>query len=204
MQAAWEVFEQVRARHNYDIHKPYDPRDVDPGDSGMYNCRHIGNDPDRPWSTHAWAGALDANWRTNPDGSRLITDMPVAMRDDLHALRTKSGAPVFRWGGDWDRDPRTDHSYYDAMHWEIAATPAEIASGILDPGSPRNPGPRKEDEMVEDIRQLHEVYLGANPDPRKWNKDMLTSFDYHLEWYANGRPLNAIRGDFARTARIGG
>lgn len=56
--------------------------------------------------------------------------------------------------------------------------------------------------MVDDIKQLHVVYLGANPDPRQWNEAMLKSFNYHLEMYANGRPLNDIRGDFARTAGV--
>lgn len=58
----------------------------------------------------------------------------------------------------------------------------------------------KDDDMVDDIRQLHEVYLGANPDSRNWSKAMRESFNYHLAMYAGGRDLNAIRGDFARTA----
>lgn len=124
---AFESWERVRARHGYDVHPAYPE-----GDTGSYNCRHIGNDEDRPWSVHAWGCAIDVNWNSNPDGSRLRTDIPQAMRDDLHALRTRSGAPVFRWGGDWDRDPRTGHSYYDAMHWEIVATPAELASGVIE------------------------------------------------------------------------
>ena len=151
MVPAWEAFEQVRARHDYTIHAPYPA-----GDSGMYNCRHIGGDPERPMSVHAWAGALDANWRTNPDGSRLQTDMPKPLRDDLHALRTRSGAPLFRWGGDWDRDPRTGHSYYDAMHWEIVATPAEIASGVIDPNATPD---TEDDEMTpEQSKKLDDLH----------------------------------------------
>lgn len=60
----------------------------------------------------------------------------------------------------------------------------------------------KDDDMVDDIRQLHEVFLGADPDPRKWNKSMLQSFNYHLHLYAKGRPLDDIRGDFARTVGV--
>lgn len=132
---AWEAFEKVRARHGYDVHDPYPD-----GDSGTFNCRHIGGDSDRPWSSHAWAAALDSNWLTNPDGNRLRTDMPKAMRDELQALKTaKSGLRVLRWGGDWDRDPRTGHSYFDAMHWELHVSPSELAEGIVDPHDEEDP-----------------------------------------------------------------
>lgn len=68
---------------------------------------------------------------------------------------------------------------------------------------PPIPSPvEKDDDMVDDIRQLHEVFLGANPDPRQWSRDMLKSFNYHLHLYAKGRPLDEIRGDFARTAGV--
>lgn len=126
--AAFAAFETVRARHGYDVRPAYPA-----GDTATYNCRHIGNDPRRPWSAHAWAIAIDVNWRTNPDGSRLVTDIPPAMIDDIHAIACAGGAPVWRWGGDWDRDPRTGHSYLDAMHFEVIATPAELAAGIAGP-----------------------------------------------------------------------
>jgi len=123
----------VIARHRYL---------VDRTQTGAYNCRHIGNDVNRPWSSHAWATAVDINWRRNPDGSRLVTDMPAAMIDDLQALTCADGTPCWRWGGDWDRDPRTGHTYYDAMHFEAFATPDEIASGpICDPGAAMLAGP---------------------------------------------------------------
>lgn len=170
MVPAWKAFDRVVQRHGYDIHPPYPA-----GDSGMYNCRHIGGDPDRPWSVHAWAGAIDVNWQSNPDGSRLRTDMPKAMRDDLHALRTRSGAPVFRWGGDWDRDPRTGHSYYDAMHWEIVATPAEIATGILDPNEP----PEEEDDMEAIVIAIYAHWRG---DPDAAAKD----YEGLLYWCDHG------------------
>lgn len=150
---AWEAFEKVRARHGYNVHKPYPD-----GDSGTFNCRHIGGDSDRPWSSHAWAAALDSNWLTNPDGNRLRTDMPKAMRDELQALKTaKSGLRVLRWGGDWDRDPRTGHSYYDAMHWELHVSPSELAEGIVDPHE-------EEDNLKDDerkmLQEVHAALLG--------------------------------------------
>lgn len=103
------------------------------GQTGIFNCRHIGNDESRPWSAHAWGTAVDLNWKQNPDGNRLVTNIPAALRDDLHALRCRNGNPVFRWGGDWDRDPRTGHSYYDAMHWELICTPEDLQSGLVLP-----------------------------------------------------------------------
>lgn len=116
---AFTAWEMVRARHGYKLTG---------NDTGIYNCRVIRGT--RIYSSHAWALALDVNWLENPDGNKLKTDIPPAMREDLTNLRTNSGAPVFRWGGDWDRDPRTDHSYYDAMHWEVVAHPDDLASGI--------------------------------------------------------------------------
>lgn len=122
-------------RHGYDVHPTYPT-----GDTGSYNCRHIGNDSSRPWSSHAWATAIDVNWNQNPDGSRLRTNIPRAAIDDIHRISTKNGAPVWRWGGDWDRDPRTDHSYYDAMHFEIHATPQELSTGIIVHGTSQQGG----------------------------------------------------------------
>lgn len=136
---AFQALDAVFARHGVDVHPPYPA-----GDSGTGNCRHIGNDPSRPWSAHAWWAALDRNWNTNPDGSWLRTDLARSVIDDVHAIRTRSGAPVWRWGGDWDRDPRTGHSYYDAMHFEVHATPSEIATGIVLPWTP-TPPPSEED-----------------------------------------------------------
>lgn len=103
---------------------------VDITQTGFYNYRHIGNDPNKPWSAHAWATAGDFNWRQNPDGGRLITDMPGAMLSEIMSIETASGAPVYRWGGDWDRDPSTGHSYYDAMHIEGIAHPLDLATGL--------------------------------------------------------------------------
>jgi hypothetical protein len=94
-----------------------------PGDTGAYNCRAITGGTRT--SLHAHAIAADYNWNTNPyrsDG-RLVTDMPPAMVADGKAIRTKGGAPVFRWGGDYG-------GAKDAMHWEVIATPAELAAGI--------------------------------------------------------------------------
>lgn len=118
---AWEVFEKIRAKHGY----------VPTGtDTGMYSLRHMRHDPKLPWSSHSWAVALDLNWLQNPAGSKLVTDMPIAMIKALQAVKTKSGVFVWMWGGDWDRNPGTKHSYYDAMHWEVVAHPLDLATGF--------------------------------------------------------------------------
>ncbi|HEX2202125.1 MAG TPA: peptidoglycan-binding protein [Longimicrobium sp.] len=99
------------------------------GDTGAYNCRRITGGTG--WSLHAYGIAVDVNWNTNPfRRDRLVTDMPLAMIADVYRVRTLQGVTVWRWGGDWDRDPATPHSNYDAMHFEVIASPAELAAGI--------------------------------------------------------------------------
>lgn len=119
----WEIWETIRAKHGYKL---------DGNDTGFYNCRHIRHNPRLPWSSHAWATALDVNWLENPAGSKLVTDIPRAMIDELLSVHTESGAPVWMWGGDWDRDGSSlDHNYIDAMHWETIAHPKDLATGFV-------------------------------------------------------------------------
>ena len=92
-------------------------------DTGGYNCRKITGGTAH--SLHAFGIAVDYNWNSNPfraDG-KLITDMPAPMVAAIKAIRTKGGAPVFRWGGDF-------RSVKDAMHFEVVASPRELASGV--------------------------------------------------------------------------
>lgn len=121
---------------------PADPDD--PGGPGGYNCRPItgGDGP----SLHAYGIAVDINPSRNPyTRRRLITDMPAAMTASIAAMRTVSGHQVFRWGGDWDTDGVTgDQTVWDAMHFEIACTPEQLAVGI-DPSTM----PGKETPMPE-------------------------------------------------------
>lgn len=119
--SAWRLFDGLRAEHGYT---------PTGSDTGFYNCRHMRHDPNLPWSAHAWATALDLNWLQNPAGSKLVTDMPDSLIRAVQSVRTKSGAWVWMWGGDWDRDPRTGHTYYDAMHFEVIAHPKDLATGF--------------------------------------------------------------------------
>jgi peptidoglycan hydrolase-like protein with peptidoglycan-binding domain len=107
------------------------------GDTGGYNCRQITGGTAH--SLHAFGIAVDYNWNSNPfraDG-KLITDMPSTMVATVKAIRTKGGARVFRWGGDFTR-------VKDAMHFEVVASPRELASGIdWSKADVREPDPSK-------------------------------------------------------------
>ena len=91
-------------------------------DTGAYNCRRItgGTLP----SLHAYLIALDINWTSNPYSTVLRTDMPAGMVGAITAIRTMSGAVVWRWGGAYTG------RHKDAMHYEVVCTPAELATGI--------------------------------------------------------------------------
>jgi peptidoglycan hydrolase-like protein with peptidoglycan-binding domain len=112
----------------------YSPR---VGDTGGFNCRKITGGTGH--SLHAYGIAVDYNWNSNPfrsDG-KLITDMPSKMVSAIKALRTSGGAPVLRWGGDFTR-------VKDAMHFEVVASPRELAAGVdWSKAEVREPDPAK-------------------------------------------------------------
>lgn len=126
LHVAAEAFEAVNALFNIMASHGYVVRDKV---TGAYNCRKITNGSVP--SAHASGIAVDVNWDANPYvKAKLVTDMPRAMIDQICALKTRSGAKVWRWGGDWDGRPETTHAFYDAMHFEIIATPEELRAGI--------------------------------------------------------------------------
>ena len=90
-------------------------------DTGAYNCRQITGGTN--YSLHAYGTAIDINWQTNPYGHHLITDMPIGMIEDIEAIETVGGVQVWRWGGRYSNNK-------DAMHFEVVASPAELARGI--------------------------------------------------------------------------
>ena len=90
-------------------------------DTGAYNCRQITGGTN--YSLHAYGIAVDLNWTTNPYGHHLITDMPIGMIEAIEGIRTAGGVQVWRWGGRYRGNK-------DAMHFEVVASPAELARGI--------------------------------------------------------------------------
>jgi hypothetical protein len=83
-------------------------------DDWSYVCRHIGNDPSKPWSNHAWGLAVYINSLTNPMRRPLTTDMPAWARDSGYLMR-KYG---LRWCGAYV------NSTPDPMDFEFMLTPA--------------------------------------------------------------------------------
>lgn len=154
-------------------HSYHPRRDV----TGCYNCRPItgGTAP----SAHAQGIALDVNWDTNPYRlDKVVTDMPRDMIQEALALKTIEGVPLFRWGGDWDNRPETRNSNYDAMHWEIIASPDEIRRMILVPDfdeskqnmwplltvGERGPGVKKLQNMLNETF-VHPTYVDGEFGP---------------------------------------
>ena len=90
-------------------------------DTGAYNCRQITGGTN--YSLHAYGIAVDLNWSTNPYGHHLITDMAIGMIEAIEGIRTAGGVQVWRWGGRYSNNK-------DAMHFEVVASPAELARGI--------------------------------------------------------------------------
>ena len=153
---AWNALSAILAKHGYKA----DPHD--PGGPGAYNCRRItgGSKP----SLHSYGIAADINPSRNPYGKKLVTDMPRAMVEEIEALRTNNGKPVFRWGGDWDDDGLQDDNPYDAMHFEIACTPADIKTGIDADGIP---GTSPQPVRVDVKTSLPLLAVGAKGDAVK-------------------------------------
>jgi hypothetical protein len=132
---AWQALNAVLQKWEYKATPP---------DCGAYNCRAITGGTQ--YSLHAYGIAADINWQQNPYGPVLITDMPRGMVDEIKAIRTNNGVNVFRWGGDYSGNK-------DAMHYEIVASPAEIATGIAT-GS--QPIPTPEDEMASSYLRVNQ------------------------------------------------
>lgn len=91
---------------------------------GTYNCRKIANT--NVWSLHSYGIALDLNPSRNPRGLPLETDIPPSLYEWAEACVTaKTAARVFEWGGRWGNP--------DPMHFEVNASPNQLAEGIKYP-----------------------------------------------------------------------
>lgn len=120
---AWRAFNAVLVRWRYRTRR---------ADTGAYNCRRITGGSG--YSLHAYGIAADINWKSNPYGPRLVTDMPAGMIADIEALRTGNGKQLFRWGGRYRGNK-------DAMHFEVFCSPADLATGIAVGTPPPTPPP---------------------------------------------------------------
>lgn len=132
---AWRALATVFDAHRYDLRA---------SDLEGYNADTSKSDS----RMHSYGIALDINWTSNPSrdtpdmrptrySSRETqadraedvrqgladTDMTQEMIAEALAIRTNNGKQVFDWGGNWvDRK--------QPMHFEIVATPEDLATGI--------------------------------------------------------------------------
>lgn len=161
---------------------------------GTYNCRLIAGTSG--YSLHSYGIAFDLNPSRNPYGTRLVYDHPDGLIADVLALRTVSGARVFRWGGDWDDDPDTGHNTYDAMHFEITCTRADLASGLLEEPMALTP------EQEQFVRDLYAAAQGGRWKDGVWVPDAEAASDgsafgpmVDLVRASRGKPPHTHSGD---------
>lgn len=85
-------------------------------DTGAYNHRYMRvlGKVLAKLSAHSWGCALDMNWTTNPQSSKLRTDLPQWV---IQLGEEKYG---FVWGGKF--------SVKDAMHWQLNESPASAVA----------------------------------------------------------------------------
>lgn len=142
----WETVDRIMRRHGYF------PRS---SQTWGYHCRKITGG--EGYSLHAFGIAIDVNSLSNPYGKRLVTDMPIAMIEEIEAIRTVDGVPVVGWGGRYRGNK-------DAMHFEVICTPAQLARG-LSPTDPQTDAPVPTPEA--DVPQPHHITdeLAAPPAP---------------------------------------
>jgi hypothetical protein len=114
---AVRLLDEVFRKHHYLVYS-----------AGSYNYRKITGGS--VFSPHAWAIAIDINPANNPYTNRLVTDIALPIIEDAYTIRAQDQR-VWKWGGDWDGDWNFDeHTVFDAMHFEMIATPEELASGV--------------------------------------------------------------------------
>ena len=91
-----------------------------PSSSGSFNCRHIGNNPNKPWSLHAYGIAIDIDPKQNPftKGDPYSGKFQKSHVDAVLSIKNTSGRTVWEWGGSW-RTP-------DRMHFQLDQGPSGV------------------------------------------------------------------------------
>lgn len=169
----------------------YSPRRIT-GGSGYSLHAYGPGDTFRFWSgvEVTTAVAVDINSVSNPYGHTLRTDMPRPMVEAVEAIRTKGGARVWRWGGDWNDNDRQDDPNVDSMHYELQASPTELRQGIdwsTVPTRPNAPEPSEE----EDDMPKPTVFLAKDTNRSYW-------YDGHVcVEIPDGTTFNGLTADAA-------
>lgn len=116
---------------------------------GCFMPRHMGWDPRRPLSRHAWGIAVDVNARQFPYGSGARQEARLIAAFARHG---------FTWGGDW-RKP-------DPMHFEVVdlAQPARPLEVLVD-GHKVAAGFLHDGQALAPVREVAEA-LGARVEAR--------------------------------------
>lgn len=153
------------------------------GQTWGYSCRKITGGSG--YSLHAYGTALDVNSLSNPYGPRLVTDMPIAMVEEIEAIQTEGGHRVWGWGGRYSRNK-------DAMHFEVVASPAELATGIR--------ATQEDDLTTEQARKLDDLHaaMGGVVDRLDRVEKVTAAIDDRLKGTKPGQigdELDGIRRD---------
>lgn len=177
----WQALDAILAAHGYQVRA---------GDTGTYADRDIAGTSLK--SLHAYGVALDLNWDTNPVNYKpkspvrfsakatqaeraqdvrsgvADTDMTRQMIDDILAIRTNAGIRPLEWGN-WK-------TKIDTMHFEIDASPADLAAGI-------NWATVRKDGVVQPAVGLVEM-AGASiePPPVVWTDAFLRAHALIEKW----------------------
>lgn len=118
---AFELFALAQEQTNYPFRETA---------GGTYKCRLTASG--QP-SLHGYGIALDINPKANPQRRPLTHDYPPEFIKLVLGIKTKNGKQVFAWGGLWTSVAP------DAMHWQSNCSPADLATGLVYPSTPRPP-----------------------------------------------------------------
>jgi hypothetical protein len=90
-------------------------------------------DIDHPCNPHRRGAPGPARFSARPTPQERCQDVKAGTADTIftpeqvaavESIQTRTGVPVFAWGGRWTRSP-------DTMHFQINVSPQELATGIV-------------------------------------------------------------------------